>query len=207
MVLFKTLLAALSVSLVATFAAAQSDYQIRRGDTLQIEVFEDSDLNRSVVVLSDARISFPFAGTLRVAGRTVNEVQAALTSAISSNFAAPPTVFVAVQPAPVVPRPVIAPAPPPPPPTIDIYFLGEVSSPGAKAVPPGTTFLQAMAQSGGLTRFAAVKRVQLRRTDPKSRADRIINLNYDAIESGAAAGRTTLMDGDVIVVPQRRLFE
>lgn len=208
MVFFKTLFAALSVSLVATCAAAQSDYQIRRGDTLQIEVFEDSDLNRSVVVLSDGRISFPFAGTLQVAGRTVNEVQAALTSAISSNFAAPPTVFVAVQPAPVVPRPVIAPAPPAPPPTIDIYFLGEVSSPGAKSVPPGTTFLQAMAQSGGLTRFAAVKRVQLRRTDPTTGQPRVYTINYGAILDGAQMRNSiVLAHGDIIVVPERRLFE
>jgi polysaccharide export outer membrane protein len=201
----KTLLVGLTASLLATFAAAQSSYQIRSGDTLQIEVFEDSDLNRSVVVLSDGRISFPFAGTLRVAGRTVGEVQAALTTAIASNFAAPPTVFVAVNPAPVVPRTPVAPAPPP---TIEIYFIGEISSSGAKSVPPGTTFLQAMAQSGGLTRFAAVKRVQLRRTDPSTGQPHVFTINYGAILDGARMRNSIILqDGDIIVVPERRLFE
>jgi polysaccharide export outer membrane protein len=201
----KTLLAGLIVSLFATLAAAQSDYQIRAGDTLQIEVFEDSALNRAVVVLSDGRISFPFAGTLRVAGRTVREVQASITTAISSNFSVPPTVFVAVQPAPVVPRTAFTPAPPP---TINIYFLGEVSAPGAKPVAPGTTFLQAMAQSGGLTRFAASKRVQLRRTDPITGQPHVFTINYGAILDGARMRNDiTLIDGDIIVVPGRRLFE
>ncbi|MBU2993990.1 polysaccharide export protein [Octadecabacter sp. B2R22] len=201
----KTLLVSLTLSVLATFAAAQSNYQIRAGDTLQIEVFEDGTLNRSVVVLSDGRISFPFAGTLRVSGRTVGEVQASIRSAIASNFATPPTVFVAVQPAPVVPRAPVVPAPPP---TIDIYFLGEVSTPGAKAVAPGTTFLQAMAQSGGLTRFAASKRVQLRRTDATTGQQHVFTINYGAILDGARmTDNVVLVDGDVIVVPERRLFE
>jgi len=36
----------------------------------------------------------------------------------------------------------------------------------------------------------------------------IYNVNYDAIEAGQGSqGSITLRDGDVIVVPQRRLFE
>lgn len=207
----KAMLTGLMLSVLATMAVAQSDYQIRRGDTLQIEVFEDSDLNRSVVVLSDGRISFPFAGTVRVAGRTVSEVQASLTAAISSNFASPPTVFVAVQPAPPVPVTVVAPpepTPPPPPPTMEIYFIGEVSSPGPKTVAPGTTFLQAMAQSGGLTRFAAPKRVQLRRTDMGTGQPHVFTINYGAILDGARMRNSIVLEpGDIIVVPERRLFE
>jgi polysaccharide export outer membrane protein len=199
----KTLLIGITVSLLATIASAQNDYRILAGDTLQIEVFEDSDLNRSAVVLSDGRISFPLAGTLRVSGRTVGEVQASITSAISSNFATPPTVFVAVQPAPTIPRAAAAPAP-----TIEIYFVGEVSTPGVKSVPPGTTFLQAMAQAGGLTRFAATKRVQLRRTDPVTGQPHVFTINYGAILDGARMRNSVvLVSGDVIVVPERRLFE
>ena len=62
----KTLLTIIAVSLLATFAHAQQEYQIRSGDTLAIEVFEDPDLNRSVVVLSDGRISFRHACIQRI---------------------------------------------------------------------------------------------------------------------------------------------
>jgi hypothetical protein len=36
----------------------------------------------------------------------------------------------------------------------------------------------------------------------------VVNLNYDAIEAGTSTnGNTTLKAGDVIVIPQRKLFE
>lgn len=202
----RTLMLALVAALVATVAVAQNNYQVRSGDTLIIEVLEDATLNRSAVVLSDGRISFPFAGTLRVAGRTVGEIESSITSAIASNFAAPPNVFVAVQPRPREPAgPVPTPAPPP---TIDIFFLGEVNTPGGVQVEPGTRFLQAMARSGGLTRFAADKRVQLRRTNPITGATHMFEINYRAILDGAQLqNNVQLQDGDVLIVPERRLFE
>jgi polysaccharide biosynthesis/export protein len=67
--------------------------------------------------------------------------------------------------------------------------------------------LQAIAQAGGLSPFAAKKRIQLRRVD-KSGAEQIYRLDLVAIENGEASGGSTrLVEGDVIVVPQRKLFE
>jgi polysaccharide export outer membrane protein len=54
---------------------------------------------------------------------------------------------------------------------------------------------------GGFTKFAAIKRIQLRR------GEQIVPLNYQQIEAGSAAARMKFQDGDVVVVPQRRLFE
>ena len=56
--LFMTLI----FGVVAHQAQAQG-YQIRAGDTLRIEVLEDSSLNRTVLVAPDGRISMPQAGT------------------------------------------------------------------------------------------------------------------------------------------------
>lgn len=201
----KTLMLALIAALVATVAVAQNNYQVRSGDTLIIEVLEDPTLNRSAIVLSDGRISFPFAGTLRVAGRTVSQIEASITSAITSKFTTTPNVFVAVQPRPLVPAPTPEPVVPP---TIDIFFLGEVNTPGSVQVEPGTRFLQAMARSGGLTNFAADKRVQLRRTNPNTGATHMFEINYRAILDGAQLqNNVQLENGDVIIVPERRLFE
>jgi len=60
---------------------------------------------------------------------------------------------------------------------------------------------------GGFTRFAASSRVQLRRPAPDGTEARY-ELDYKAIEAGeSTAGTTVLVPGDIIVVPQRRLFE
>jgi len=191
---------ALMVSAVS--ATAQSDYQIRSGDVLQIEVLEDPSLNRAVVVLPNGQISFPFAGTLRAGGRTIGQVQANLRDSLASNFAAPPTVFVGVQPV----RDAQSEAQARLGPTIDVYFVGEVNRPGLIQVKQGTSLLQAVAISGGVSRFAAIKRIQLRRTGSDG-VQRVTILNYKALSNGAVTNDIELRDGDVILVPERRLFE
>ena len=194
--------------LAANVALAQSDYIIRAGDTLRIEVLEDTSLNREVIVLPGGRFSFPFAGTVQAGGRTLGQVEAAIRNAIASNFAAPPNVFVSVNSLrQVEPRRGVARAPAPDP-TISVFFLGEVTTPGSREVPPGTTFLQALSLGGGFSDFAALKRVQIRRTDPHTGQQTFYTVNYRALARGAAIrGNIVLQDGDVILVPQRRLFE
>lgn len=199
---FSLLLAAF---LFAAPASAQENYRIQPGDILNIEVLEDPQLNRQVLVLPDGRFSFPFAGTVLAGGRTLGQVERAVTTGIAANFAIPPNVFVAVQRRPQEADglrdsdTLLEP--------IDIYFMGEVSNPGRRTVAEGTTLLQALAQSGGFTRFAAQKRIQLRRTDPVTGAQSLYRINYKALADGAEAQNIRLQDGDVILAPERRLFE
>lgn len=187
-------------------AQAQDAYRIRPGDVLRIEVLEDATLNRSALVSPDGRISVPLAGSVMAAGNPLEAIQQAVSAQLAPNFAAPPTVFVSIER--LAERVPAGPAGPvAPPPTIDIYVLGEVGSPGKLQLAPGTTVLQLFAQMGGFDRFAATSRIQLRRVDAAG-TEQIYALDYDAIEAGTSpAGRTTLLEGDVIVVPQRRLFE
>jgi len=193
--------------LAGTAAMAQDLYRVQAGDTLRIEVIEDPSLNRSILVAPDGRINVPLAGFLVAAGRPVGAIQSDLAARLADNFAVTPNVFVAVEQVfepRIVPQ---VPSTPAPPPTIDVYVLGEVGAPGVKQVAPGTTLLQFLAQTGGFTRFAATKRVQLRRTDASGN-ETIYQINYDAIEAGSSPnGAAVLTDGDVIMVPQRRLFE
>lgn len=198
-----SLMALLALPLLLLGASAgpadAQGYQIRAGDVLRIEVLEDANLNRTVLVAPDGRISVPSAGTLRAAGNTVEGVQRTLTTRLEGNFAAPPNVFVSLERlAERQPRVNTGPAAPR---TISVYVMGEAAKPGKLEVEPGTSVLQMFAEMGGFTKFAATKRIQLRQ------GETIRKLNYPNIESGGAAGRITLRDGDVIVVPQRRLFE
>ncbi|ABD57151.1 polysaccharide biosynthesis/export family protein [Jannaschia sp. CCS1] len=189
-------------------ASAQTGYRINPGDVLAVEVVEDASLNREVLVLPDGSFNFPFAGTVQARGLTVEQVQSAVTQGISSNFAAPPNVFVTVrQVQPAAPR-ATGGGRPASPRTIEIYFLGEVNNIGPADIPPGTTLLQALSRAGGFTNFAALRRIQLRRTDPATGAQYVSEIDYRAISNGARLSTDiTLYDGDVILVPERRLFE
>jgi polysaccharide biosynthesis/export protein len=186
-------------------ALAQDGYRVRTGDVLSIEVVEDPGLNRRALVSPDGRIAMPLAGSVRAQGRTIEEIQADLAGRLASNFAATPTVFVGIESI-AERRATGGPSTPAAAPTIDIYVLGEAAKPGRIAVAPGTTVLQLFAEIGGFSKFAATKRIQLRRTE--NGQETVYGINYRDIEAGQSqAGATVLRDGDVIVVPQRRLFE
>lgn len=198
--LLRTLIGLALVPILALAAAAQTDagYQLRAGDVLRIEVVEDAGLNRAALIAPDGRVTLPLAGSVQASGRTVEAVQADLVQRLSASFAAPPTVFVSIER--LAER--VAATGPATGPTIDIFVVGEAAKPGLITVKPGTTVLQAFAMMGGFTRFAATKRVQLRR------GAETFALDYKAIEAGSSpAGSTVLAEGDVIVVPERRLFE
>jgi polysaccharide export outer membrane protein len=196
-------LLAMAFALLGSMAAAQSEYRVQPGDAISVEVLEDNTLNRTLVVLPDGRITFPFAGSLQVAGRSAGQIQTDIRTAIQANFTTPPTVFVTVQPS----QNSFSSSSAFGADTISIYFLGEVNRPGVVELEPGTTLLQAMAVSGGLTRFAAVKRIQLRRTNKSTGVQNVVTLNYRALANGTASNVIELKDGDVILVPERRLFE
>ncbi len=194
--LFLIALLATVVAIPQAFAQS-AGYRIQRGDTLTVTVLEDESLNRQVLVLPDGRVSVPLAGSVSAAGQTVEAVERSITDRLASNFAVRPNVFVSVTN--VIDEEVD---------TFPIYVLGRVGSPGLREVEPGTTLLQAVALAGGLDRFAATKRIQLRRTDPQTGQERLFIFNYRAVERGGAIeSMITLREGDVLLVPERRLFE
>jgi polysaccharide export outer membrane protein len=198
------LMRALAVMLiVGPFFAVQGlaqDYRLKSGDVLQIEVLEDSTLNRTTIVLPDGQISLPLVGSVRASGRTLSQVQEDVSSRLAQSFATPPTVFVTL-------NALAERRPPGPSPTIFVYIVGAANAPGRLEMAPGSTLLQAVAQAGGLSPFAAKKRIQLRRTD-KSGNEKTYRLNFEAIEMGeGAGGAMRVVNGDVIIIPQRKLFE
>ena len=186
---------------LAGAAAAQSDYRIQPGDRLQVEVLEDPELDRTVLVLPDGSISFPLAGSIRVGGRSVDTVARSLAAELASDFAVEPTVLVSV--AALAPE-----GQDPEAELMDVYIIGEANAPGRRQVETGTTLLQFLAEAGGLSRFAAEKRLQLRRVDPDSGQERVYRFNYRTMGGpDSISGTTVLAPGDVVVVPERRLFE
>lgn len=209
--MIRSLLGLVLAVLLVPAAWAQSSYRIQPGDVLQMEVLEDPSLNRSLLVLPDGSVSLPLVGTIRATGKSIEGMRSAIASSLAPNFATPPTVFLsvgqlnattsainsAVAQQAAANIAVVG--------TISIYAVGEVNNQGRLDVEKGTTLLQVLAETGGLTRFAATKRIQLRR--PEGGTEKVYRYNYKAVQAGAAAPSIVLREGDVIVVPERRLFE
>ena len=189
----------LLITLFLATAAVAQGYRLQPGDVVGVEVLEDSSLNRTTLVLPDGSINFPFAGSLNAEGLTLTQLQQNLAQALEPNFATRPTVFVSINQ--LASGDATGE-------TIDIFVIGQVNAPGEYEVEQGITFLQALSRTGGFTAFAATKRIQLRRTDPSSDEEAIYTFDLRAAGDGARiSGNTQMRDGDVILVPERRLFE
>ena len=195
----KKLLLALGLLLAAPFAFAQGTYLVQPGDILSISVLEDTNLNRQVLVRPDGGISMPIAGNVRAAGNTVAGIERTITERLAPGFSVTPTVSVALTQLGTPLGGTLT--------TTDIFIVGEAGTPGLLQVEPGTTLLQAIALAGGPTQFAATKRIQLRRAG-KGGHETIYLFNYDAAERGARIKNNLVVrGGDVILFPERRLFE
>jgi polysaccharide biosynthesis/export protein len=182
-------------------------YGLRPGDKLEISVFQEPKLNRQVVVGPDGRIAFPLVGHLSVGGTTVESVEQKITAKLQEQY--PSGVDVTVALFEVKERPVFPPLPPLPkekPLDPTFYVTGEVPKPGQYPFNRPTDVLQGIAMAGGLGPFAAGHRIKVRRK--VGDRERLFDFDYaDFIAGLDASGNIRLHHGDVIIVPEKKIFE
>lgn len=167
---------------------------------MSITVLQDSKLDRQVVVDPTGQIAFPLAGHIRARGLTPLALENILKSKLQSNYKdenLDVTVAVASASKPDVPEEDLKPK---------VFLTGEIVRPGAYVVRQRTTLMQAISLAGGLGPFAAKSRIQVRRRIGKDEI--IYAFNYRAYEAGYdLEGNVNLRAGDVVIVPERGIFE
>lgn len=193
-------LLALVIAVMASAVSAQQDgYRVQIGDRLEISVLEDPGLNRTVLVRPDGRITLPLVGTVNAEGQTPEAVAALIRRNLSRDFVEPPTVTVALSA-------LGQPLGPEAGTLADVYVIGAVSRPGSYQVALPMDALQLLALAGGPGVFAAEKRIQVRRRSPDG--EQVFLLDYDSIQRGLTPSTVIdIADRDVLVVPERGLFE
>jgi polysaccharide biosynthesis/export protein len=200
------LLAVLAFCLSASVGHA-AGYRLKPGDTLDVNVWQEPKLNRQVVVAPDGRISFPLAGHIVAGGLTVEAVEQKLLAKLKTQYTSELDVsvsLVAIKEEPFVPEP-----PPPPeekPLDPTFYVTGEVNKPGQYPFNRPTNVIQALAVAGGLGPFAAGHRIKVRRKVDGQ--EQLYEFDYEGFISGEdLSGNIRLHHGDVIIVPEKKLFE
>src|SRR5262245_22603315 len=176
-----------------TAAQAQA---LQPGDTISISVYQDSRLDRQLVISPTGFISLPLAGQIRAGGMSPAELENEIRARLKDKFASGLDVSVAL----------VSASKPDEERKPRVYVTGEVSRPGYYILGQRTSLLQAIAMSGGLGPFAARSRIQVRRT--VGGEEQVFFFDYAAFEAGRdLTGNISLRAGDVIVVPERGLFE
>ena len=190
--------------LLTTSSIAWADtYKLRPGDVLEVTVWQDQKLNRQVIIAPDGVMAFPLAGRVKVGGLTADAAENLLKDRLQPKYVEPLDVTVSYVQSPKnetlrEPRKDAE---------WTVYVTGEVAKPGAYIVPKrAPTVLQAISLSGGVGPFAAAKRIQIHRK--VNGAEYVYDFDYSRYEKGEdLEGNITLRNGDVIVVPERHLFE
>lgn len=179
------------------FTTAQAQQALRPGDTISISVWQDPKLDRQVVIGPDGFIGFPLVGQIKASGLTPRGLEDLLRSRLAKNYTGQLDVTVALSAINRESEEELRPR---------IYVSGEVLRPGPYAIKPAVNVAQALALAGGLTPFAAGRRIQIHRQ--VRGVDEILMFDYNAFQGGIQPNNNiVLRTGDVIIVPERGLLE
>ena len=166
-----------------------TDYIIGPEDVLDITVWKNADLSKTVQVRPDGRISLPLIGDVAAVSRTSAE----LTEEISTRLKAymeNPTVSIVVKEVN----------------SYAIFVLGEVVKPGRYPLKSKTTLLQAVTLASGFTPVASRNKIVIFRFAKDGEPLMKIKASYDDIVLRDGTNQNIeLKPGDTIVVPSESM--
>jgi len=168
---------------VAPADAAAATYRLQPGDVLQISVWKEQDLQSEVLIRPDGGVSFPLAGDVVAAGRTVDEVRAEVTTRIQ-HYIPDAAVTVALKAST----------------GNKVYVVGKVNRPGEYSFNRPIDVMQAISLAGGMTPFANADHIRIMRHE----GGRITTMRfrYSQVAHGKHLEQDVqLKSGDTVVVP------
>jgi len=169
--------------LVNSSAYAADRYLLNAGDVLDISVWKEETLQKTVVVLPDGMISFPLAGVQQAVGKSVTELEAALKKSLTE-FISEPLVTVVV--ASVSGN--------------TVHVLGKVQNPGSFVMNQRLNVMQALSLAGGLSPYAEENNIIVLRQQASNQ--KVIPVYYADIKEGDDISTNIILtSGDVIVIP------
>ena len=164
-------------------AATDPNYIIGGQDMLDISVWKEAELSRSVPVRPDGKISLPLLNDVQAAGLTPTQLAAQITDSLKKYVTDPQVTVIVTQ--------------------INsqrIYILGEVNRAGAYPLLPDMTVLQGLSSAGGFTQFANLKKIYMFRVESGKQVK--YPFNYKDVISGKQPDENVVLKaGDTIVVP------
>jgi polysaccharide export outer membrane protein len=165
-------------------APHNNSFVIGNDDKLNINVWKDPELTRTVQVRPDGKISMPLIGELQAAGRTPLQLESEITEKLKT-FMAQPDVTVIVEQIN----------------SQKFNILGKVAKPGSYPLTTTTTVLDAIAEAGGFLDFAKQKGVYILR--PKAGGGEVrLHFDYkDVIKGKHPEENVRLEPHDTVVVP------
>lgn len=162
-------------------AVTDQEYRIGPQDVLQIDVWKEPEITRTIPVRPDGKISLPLLHDVQAAGLTAMQLAVNIRDGLTKYLNNPQVTVTVTQ---INSR--------------RVFVTGEVAKAGALPLLPGMTVLQALASSGGFTQFAKEKGIYILRTENGKQVK--LPYNYKDVLKGTKED-VPLQAADVIVVP------
>jgi polysaccharide biosynthesis/export protein len=167
----------------STPATTDPAYVIGPEDMLDVNVWKEPEMTRIVPVRPDGKITLPLINDVQAAGSTPQQLASAVTEKLRKFLTEPQVTVIVTQ--------------------INsqrVFVIGEVLRAGAFPLVPGTTVLQALANAGGFTTFANVKKIHVMRLINGKPTE--LPFNYrEVIKGDSPEQNIKLEPGDTVVVP------
>jgi len=164
-------------------AKLDSSYTIGPQDVIDIAVWKEPELTRTVPVRPDGKISLPLLNDVQAAGFTPSQLAEQITESLKKYVTNPQVTVIVNQ--------------------INsqrIYILGEVNRAGAYPLLPNMTVLQGLSSAGGFTQFANIKKIYVLRTENGKQTK--YPFNYKEVTNGKSPDQNIVLKaGDTIMVP------
>jgi polysaccharide export outer membrane protein len=158
------------------------EYRIGPEDILDVQVWKNAELSRTVPVRPDGKISLPLVNDIQASGLTPSELREQITERLGEYV---PQAEVAV-----IVREIHS---------VKVAVTGAVKMPGRYEVKSPATVLELIAQAQGLTEFAAKERIFVLRQDGGTTVK--MPFNYKKVAEGSEKDNFYVRAGDIIVVP------
>ena len=160
-------------------------YKIGQGDTLDISVWQHSELDKKVVVRPDGYISFPLVGDITAAGQTPPQLASNVKENLSRLIKDPQVTVIVLGFG-----------------SKNIFVLGEVIKAGAYPYRGGVNVLDAISEAGGWKSSAVLNSVMVvRKAFTEAPEAHRLNI-YALVKNGDFSQNIALEPGDIIYVPK-----
>ena len=169
--------------------AVSSEYIIGAEDILEITVWRNADLSKTVQVRPDGRISMPIIRDIMATGKTPTQLAEEMTNKLKE-YVQNPVVAVSLKEVN----------------SSNVFVLGEVAHPGKFPLKSKTTLLQGITVAGGFTPIAARNQIVIFRFTESAPGMKRLTASYDEIvlRSGIIEN-FELKSGDTVVVPSEAM--
>lgn len=163
-----------------------ADYLLQPGDLVDIQVYKEEDMSRTLRISTQGYIAFPLVGNIKISDLNVSQAANKIEDKLKSYLKNPSVSLLIKEYA-----------------NKTLYVLGQVKKPSPITIPPETTMtvLEAITSAGGFTDIAAISKVKVFRMENGQQRSLEVDVSQITKEGNKQLD-IPLKPGDVVFVPQ-----